>query len=270
MIAAHGNSLRSIIMYLDALTSQEVCLCSLFKRFWWFCLFLLWWMRRLVQVISLELSTGIPLLYIFKEGKFMRRGSPVGPTEAGVYAYTRVCCSAFLCLVSVTFFMKWKSSHSFCVVVPLFKCLIIICLVALLMNMISAAEISCLQTEVGRNASLKDVLFFRQSIPRWAPFLTVSVHAYHFQFFVLVPVLTISSPECFYAPAITVHTTGWSRRYVESGLKRIGYNDNNWDWAVGFSSWFLILFRLHKFICPVVLMMVCNGTENINIVMVEF
>ncbi|GAB4845066.1 2,3-bisphosphoglycerate-dependent phosphoglycerate mutase 1 [Ancistrocladus abbreviatus] len=63
MIAAHGNSLRSIIMYLDQLTSQEV--------------------------ISLELSTGIPLLYIFKEGKFIRRGSPVGPTEAGVYAYTR-------------------------------------------------------------------------------------------------------------------------------------------------------------------------------------
>ncbi|KAL2893899.1 2 3-bisphosphoglycerate-dependent phosphoglycerate mutase [Bienertia sinuspersici] len=63
VIAAHGNSLRSIIMYLDALTSEEV--------------------------INLELSTGIPLLYIFKEGKFMRRGSPVGPTEAGVYAYTR-------------------------------------------------------------------------------------------------------------------------------------------------------------------------------------
>ncbi|PSS31654.1 2,3-bisphosphoglycerate-dependent phosphoglycerate mutase [Actinidia chinensis var. chinensis] len=63
MIAAHGNSLRSIIMYLDKLTSQEV--------------------------ISLELSTGIPMLYIFKEGKFMRRGSPVGPTEAGVYAYTK-------------------------------------------------------------------------------------------------------------------------------------------------------------------------------------
>ncbi|KAI8002244.1 2,3-bisphosphoglycerate-dependent phosphoglycerate mutase [Camellia lanceoleosa] len=41
MIAAHGNSLRSIIMYLDKLTSQEV--------------------------ISLELSTGIPMLYIFKE-----------------------------------------------------------------------------------------------------------------------------------------------------------------------------------------------------------
>ncbi|GMI77233.1 hypothetical protein like AT1G22170 [Hibiscus trionum] len=63
LIAAHGNSLRSIIMYLDKLTSQEV--------------------------ISLELSTGIPMLYIFKEGKFIRRGSPVAPTEAGVYAYTR-------------------------------------------------------------------------------------------------------------------------------------------------------------------------------------
>ncbi|XP_022951567.1 uncharacterized protein LOC111454345 [Cucurbita moschata] len=63
MIAAHGNSLRSIIMYLDKLTSQEV--------------------------ISLELSTGIPMLYIFKEGNFIRRGSPAGPSEAGVYAYTR-------------------------------------------------------------------------------------------------------------------------------------------------------------------------------------
>lgn len=63
MIAAHGNSLRSIIMYLDKLTSQEV--------------------------ISLELSTGIPMLYIFKEGKFIRRGSPIGPAEAGVYAYTK-------------------------------------------------------------------------------------------------------------------------------------------------------------------------------------
>ena len=42
------------------------------------------------QVISLELSTGIPMLYIFKEGKFIRRGSPAGPSEAGVYAYTKV------------------------------------------------------------------------------------------------------------------------------------------------------------------------------------
>ncbi|KAF8411494.1 hypothetical protein HHK36_004046 [Tetracentron sinense] len=63
LITAHGNSLRSIIMYLDKLTSQEV--------------------------ITLELSTGIPMLYILKEGKFIRRGSPAGPTEAGVYAYTR-------------------------------------------------------------------------------------------------------------------------------------------------------------------------------------
>ncbi|KAL5128661.1 2,3-bisphosphoglycerate-dependent phosphoglycerate mutase [Glycine soja] len=43
------------------------------------------------QVISLELSTGIPMLYIFKEGRFIRRGSPIGPTETGVYAHTRVC-----------------------------------------------------------------------------------------------------------------------------------------------------------------------------------
>ncbi|KAE9458930.1 hypothetical protein C3L33_09168, partial [Rhododendron williamsianum] len=64
MIAAHGNSLRSIIMYLDKLTSEEV--------------------------ISLELSTGIPMLYISQEGKFIRRGSPAGPSEAGVYAYTKV------------------------------------------------------------------------------------------------------------------------------------------------------------------------------------
>lgn len=42
------------------------------------------------QVTSLELSTGLPLLYIYKDRKFMRRGSPVGPTEAGVYAYTKV------------------------------------------------------------------------------------------------------------------------------------------------------------------------------------
>ncbi|KAG5111082.1 hypothetical protein JHK82_040305 [Glycine max] len=63
MISAHGNSLTSIIMYLDKLTSQKV--------------------------ISLELSTGIPMLYIFKEGRFIRRGSPIGPTETGVYAHTR-------------------------------------------------------------------------------------------------------------------------------------------------------------------------------------
>ena len=32
LIAAHGNSLRSIIMYLDALTSQEVRMRTLTKR----------------------------------------------------------------------------------------------------------------------------------------------------------------------------------------------------------------------------------------------
>ncbi|CAL9087290.1 unnamed protein product [Musa acuminata var. zebrina] len=64
MISAHGNSLRYIIMYLDKLTSEEV--------------------------ISLELSTGIPmLLYILKKEKFIGRGSPIGPSVAGVYAYTR-------------------------------------------------------------------------------------------------------------------------------------------------------------------------------------
>ncbi|XP_078171919.1 2,3-bisphosphoglycerate-dependent phosphoglycerate mutase 1-like [Carex rostrata] len=63
LIAAHGNSLRSIIMYLDKLTSDEV--------------------------ISLELSTGIPMLYIFKEGTFIRRGSPPRPNEASVYAFSK-------------------------------------------------------------------------------------------------------------------------------------------------------------------------------------
>ncbi|GJY89259.1 histidine phosphatase superfamily protein [Tanacetum coccineum] len=64
MVVAHANSLRSIIMYLDNLTPQEV--------------------------INLELSTGVPMLYIYKDGKFIRRGSPAGPKEAGVYAYTSV------------------------------------------------------------------------------------------------------------------------------------------------------------------------------------
>ncbi|XP_052190212.1 2,3-bisphosphoglycerate-dependent phosphoglycerate mutase 1-like isoform X2 [Diospyros lotus] len=40
------------------------------------------------HVISLELSNAIPMLYLFKEGRFMRRGSPLGSTEAGVYAYS--------------------------------------------------------------------------------------------------------------------------------------------------------------------------------------
>ncbi|KAG7020203.1 hypothetical protein SDJN02_16886 [Cucurbita argyrosperma subsp. argyrosperma] len=79
MIAAHGNSLRSIIMYLDKLTSQEV--------------------------ISLELSTGIPMLYIFKEGNFIRRGSPAGPSEAGVYAYTRDITSN--CTATINDVLLW-------------------------------------------------------------------------------------------------------------------------------------------------------------------
>eukprot|EP00897_Mesotaenium_endlicherianum_P000214 jgi/Mesen1/10193/ME000766S09559 len=62
LIAAHGNSLRSIIMYLDALTSQEV--------------------------IELELATGIPMLYVYQDGKFQRRGSPLGPAITGVFALT--------------------------------------------------------------------------------------------------------------------------------------------------------------------------------------
>lgn len=62
LIAAHGNSLRAIIMYLDKLTSQEV--------------------------IDLELSTGIPMLYIAEEGKISRRGSPTCPRTAGVYAFS--------------------------------------------------------------------------------------------------------------------------------------------------------------------------------------
>ena len=64
MIAAHGNSLRAIIMYLDKLTPKEV--------------------------IEVELSTGIPMLYTLKDAEFLRRGSPVGPTVQGVYALTQV------------------------------------------------------------------------------------------------------------------------------------------------------------------------------------
>lgn len=54
------------------------------------------------KVISLELSTGVPMLYIFKEGKFIRRGSPSAPTDVGVYAYTKVCLFLY-----VVFFQLW-------------------------------------------------------------------------------------------------------------------------------------------------------------------
>ena len=46
LIAAHGNSLRSIIMYLDNLSKEEV--------------------------ISLELKTGKPVYYEYKEGKLIK------------------------------------------------------------------------------------------------------------------------------------------------------------------------------------------------------
>ncbi|CAN4106421.1 unnamed protein product [Withania somnifera] len=62
MVVAHANSLRSILMYLDKLTAEEV--------------------------IHLELSTGVPMLYIYKENHFIRRGSPLGSMVPGVYAYT--------------------------------------------------------------------------------------------------------------------------------------------------------------------------------------
>jgi 2,3-bisphosphoglycerate-dependent phosphoglycerate mutase len=64
VIAAHGNSLRAIIMYLDKLTPKEV--------------------------IEVELSTGIPMLYTLKDAEFLRRGSPIGPTVQGIYALTPV------------------------------------------------------------------------------------------------------------------------------------------------------------------------------------
>ncbi|TMW95699.1 hypothetical protein EJD97_008471, partial [Solanum chilense] len=62
MVVAHANSLRSILMYLDKLTAEEV--------------------------IHLELSTGVPMLYIYRENQFIRRGSPLASMENGVYAYT--------------------------------------------------------------------------------------------------------------------------------------------------------------------------------------
>ncbi|KAG8072419.1 hypothetical protein GUJ93_ZPchr0006g44834 [Zizania palustris] len=90
MIAAHGNSLRSIIMHLDKLTSQEVIYVFSGITFHNSSTFIELGVKTLLpQVISLELSTGIPMLYVFKEGEFIRRGSPAGPSEAGVYAYTR-------------------------------------------------------------------------------------------------------------------------------------------------------------------------------------
>lgn len=49
MISAHGNSLRSIIMYLDHLTEE--------------------------QVVHLELGTGVPIIYEYNQGKFSKQTS---------------------------------------------------------------------------------------------------------------------------------------------------------------------------------------------------
>lgn len=77
------------------------------------------------------------MLYIFKEGKFIRRGSPVGPAESGVYAYTRVCnmffytCTAIISVLLLIYntyshgerlkcngikYLRWKQSlHFVCI-----------------------------------------------------------------------------------------------------------------------------------------------------------
>lgn len=84
-------------MYLDKLTSEEVRLYSYHGINPLYPFLVCLWLTEFIlvifccyQVISLELSTGIPMLYISQEGKFIRRGSPAGPSEAGVYAYTKV------------------------------------------------------------------------------------------------------------------------------------------------------------------------------------
>ena len=47
LISAHGNSLRSIVMHLDELTSEEV--------------------------LKLELATGVPVVYEFSREQFVKR-----------------------------------------------------------------------------------------------------------------------------------------------------------------------------------------------------
>ncbi len=51
LISAHGNSLRSIVMQLDGLTKDEV--------------------------VNLELPTGDPILYRFRQGVFVKEGTPL-------------------------------------------------------------------------------------------------------------------------------------------------------------------------------------------------
>lgn len=45
------------------------------------------------------------MLYIAKEEKYIRRGSPAAPTEAGVYAYTKVTISS-----NITLFIPLKNT----------------------------------------------------------------------------------------------------------------------------------------------------------------
>lgn len=47
LVSAHGNSLRSIVMYLDGLTKE--------------------------QVVSLEMATGVPVIYDYEGGAFRKR-----------------------------------------------------------------------------------------------------------------------------------------------------------------------------------------------------
>ncbi|OYT49742.1 hypothetical protein B6U83_01435 [Thermoplasmatales archaeon ex4484_36] len=48
LISAHGNSLRSIVMYLDSLTPEEV--------------------------LNLEIPTGVPIIYFYRDGEFTKEG----------------------------------------------------------------------------------------------------------------------------------------------------------------------------------------------------
>ena len=46
LVSAHGNSLRSIVMHIEAITPAEI--------------------------VSLEIPTGVPLFYTYAEGSFTR------------------------------------------------------------------------------------------------------------------------------------------------------------------------------------------------------
>lgn len=55
-IAAHGNSLRAIVMYLDGLDKE--------------------------QVVNLEIPTGVPILYEYEAGNFTKRGLEFHPSTS--------------------------------------------------------------------------------------------------------------------------------------------------------------------------------------------